>query len=405
MGIGTIVGQGINFLSQPIITRLITPEDLGIYTFIITMANLVIPVASLKLYMLIVVEGEDQAANELTFTSLMTVTLISILYSVVIILSYLIGNNTFSDTGIIVFTIPLIVFFNGIRFVLISYNNRFKKYSLIAKNEVYRELAKGIIQITSALLGGRALGQTLGYALAPLAGFKNLYKEYHMKRNKYNFNLKNLLKKYYTYRNHILYLVPAQFVNTFSYALITMSVASLYTAKEVGYYAISVNVLGLPLVIITNNISKVFLQVFSDEKKSSKSLWKSYLKIINLLLIVSVIVFGLLAITAPLFTEIIFGKGYDQSGVYIACLSIMYGFRFITSSISGSYVILNKQRNDTFFQILLVIFGGIVYLVSLYFSLSIYMYLLFISLSYSLVYILMIVNIGINFKTTEFEVN
>ena len=66
MGLGTLLAQGINVLIQPLLSRIFPASDLGIYTFVISVANILIPIASLKLDLLIVSEKDDMRAQYIT---------------------------------------------------------------------------------------------------------------------------------------------------------------------------------------------------------------------------------------------------------------------------------------------------------------------------------------------------
>ena len=66
MGLGTVLAQMINIVVQPILTRVFPTETLGIYTYLISLATMIIPVASLKLDMLIVSEPNEKEAQYIT---------------------------------------------------------------------------------------------------------------------------------------------------------------------------------------------------------------------------------------------------------------------------------------------------------------------------------------------------
>ncbi|USK63481.1 lipopolysaccharide biosynthesis protein [Peribacillus frigoritolerans] len=395
LGLGTIIAQSITILIQPILTRLITPEELGIYTFIISMATLIIPVAALKLEMLIVIEENDENAELLTDVGIIAVIFTTLIYTLFILVMLCIGNNSFEEIGLYSLLIPFIVLTNGLRFIFISHNNREKKYSLIARISVLRELTMGIMQVLSGILGGGAGGQTLGYGLSPIFGLRIQAKEYiyrYKKRDK--IKISQMLFFIKKNKNHIKFLVPAQFINSFSYALITLSVISLFSATEAGYYAITINVLGIPLVLITNNVSKVYLQKMGEDYRKGNSVWDTFLSVIKVMGSLSIIGFSVLTIIGPSLTKLVFGEGYIESGKYISILCFMFAFRFVASSIIGSYVIFNKQYLDTLFQTILVLSGIIIYFLSDLFNLSIYKYFELISIVYGIIYLLIIINIG-----------
>ena len=122
MGLGTILAQTINIIAQPILTRIFSAEILGIYTYLISLATMIIPVASLKLDMLIVSEPDDIEAQYITDICIVFNFLIFIIYSVIIWFAYTSSNiNIFNKYGMIIFVVPVIVFTNGLRFLFISY--------------------------------------------------------------------------------------------------------------------------------------------------------------------------------------------------------------------------------------------------------------------------------------------
>ena len=71
MTLGTVLAQSINVFIQPILTRLYSPNVLGMYTVIVSIASIIIPVASLKIEMLIVSSESDIEAQKLTDLSIL----------------------------------------------------------------------------------------------------------------------------------------------------------------------------------------------------------------------------------------------------------------------------------------------------------------------------------------------
>ncbi|PEZ03463.1 hypothetical protein CN326_18265 [Bacillus sp. AFS018417] len=395
LGLGTIIAQLINVIIQPILTRLLSPEELGIYTFIISMSTLIIPIASLKLELLIVAEKDDEIAELITDISILAVFAVSIIYLLFISIMLFWGHNSFSEIGIYSLVIPIVVLVNGIRFVFISHNNRYKKYSLISKVGILRELVRGFIQTISGIIGGGVLGQALGYGLSPLFGLRVQAKDYIDKyKNRKKIKKRDVLALISKNKKHILYLVPSQFINSLSYTLITLSVVNLSSTADAGYYSISVMVLGVPLMLISSNVSRVFLQKFGEDLRKGKSAWKIFKSVIGLLGVLSILGFLILAFIAPSLCEFIFGVGYHKAGEFISILSFMYAFRFIALSLNGTYVVFNKQHFEIISNIVMVIFGLAAYFVSLMFKFNIYQYLTFVSVTYGMIYLFVIINYG-----------
>ncbi len=187
------------------------------------------------------------------------------------------------------------VFTNGIRFLFISYNNRYRQYKIIGLIGILREFTRGVIQIVSGLLTFGALGQVAGYALAPISGLKKQTKDYVQKfekRDKLNYLIfKDIITKG---KNQILYLVPAQFLNSFSSSLVILFISMLYSTEQLGYYSAGVRLLEVPMIFITANVSKVFYKQISEDVNLHHRVLPKFTKISLALLLISILGFGTL---------------------------------------------------------------------------------------------------------------
>lgn len=196
MGLGTVLAQMINIVVQPILTRVFSAETLGIYTYLISLATMIIPVASLKLDMLIVSEPNDKEAQYITDACIIINVLISLIYAVVIIVGYQVSdNNIFNKYGMVIYIVPVLVFTNGLRFLFISYLNRYKEYKTISVIAIIREAIRAIIQVGAGFLSLGVFSLSMGYAVSPLFGLNIQMKNYIKKlKERPRLNVQNLKK-------------------------------------------------------------------------------------------------------------------------------------------------------------------------------------------------------------------
>lgn len=392
MGLGTVLSQLINILIQPILTRIISPEILGVYTYIISLSTMVIPVASLKLDMLVVSEKDDDKAQYITDFCIEIIFIISTLSGVILCMLYFLKIEAFCKYGLIIFIVPFIICTNGLRFLFISYLNRYKQYKIISQVSILREFFRSLIQVISPFLGLGVFGQCLGYTVSPLFGLKIQIKDYlkkKKKREKKTFKEKwNLLGE--TGRYQVLYLVPGQFINSFSASLITISITVLYSAEDLGFYSAGERILAVPIIFITANISKVVYQKVSECIIEHKYILVELKSVFFVLILISCLGFGIIYIIAPKLSAIIFGKSYYIAGEYIRCLCIMHGTRFIATSFAGLYTIFNKQKYDLIINIILIVLAAFSFIVCKILGADILIYLKIIGAGYSIVYISML---------------
>lgn len=393
MGLGTVLAQMINIVVQPILTRVFPAETLGIYTYLISLATMIIPVASLKLDMLIVSEPNEKEAQYITDACIIINILISLIYAIVIIVGYQVSdNNIFNKYGIIIYVVPILVFTNGLRFLFISYLNRYKEYKTISIIAIIREAIRAVIQVGAGFLSLGVFSLSMGYAVSPLFGLniqmRNYLKEL---KERPHINLKKfkeivLVKG----KRQILFLVPAQFINSFSSSLVTISITALFSAKILGYYSAGVRILDIPIVFITSNVSKVCYQRISENVANKKPVLRTLMSVIIVLSVVSIMGFGTLYVIAPRLSEIVFGQGYRVAGEYIRCLCVMYAVRLVATSFAGVYTVFKKQNFELILNILLIVSAGVSYVVCSMFNFEVTTYLKFMNTGYTIVYLLML---------------
>lgn len=386
---GTVFAQIINVIVQPVLSRLFTPDELGIYSLLLSMATIIIPVASMKLEMLIVSEDDDNKAQYITDSCIINCFIVSVLYLIIISIGFFIDySNVFNKYGGCIFWIPFLVFTNGIRFIFISYNNRYKEYKMISIMGVIRESARAMIQVFSGLMHFSILGLTFGYFIAPLVGIRYQSKKYIEKLkirkfidyNKYKNIMVNDAKK------QILYLIPAQFINNLSSSMITISIATLFSAEDLGYYSLGIRFLEVPIIFITANVSKVCYREISERLSSDKFLMRFTFSICMVITVISMFGFSLLYILACPLAEIVFGKGYSIAGNYLRIMCSMYAVRMIATSFTGLYTLFNKQRIELIVNIVILLISVTAYFFTGIKQLDILTYLKFVSIGYTIVY-------------------
>ena len=394
MGLGTILAQMINIISQPILTRIFSIETLGIYTYLISLANVIIPISSLKLDMLIVSEADDREAQYITDVCIIINILVFIIYTFIIFIGCNFPKeNIFNKYGLVIYIVPIIIFTNGLRFLFISYLNRYQKYKTISLIGVIRESIRVIFQIIGGVFSLGVLVLSLGYALSPLFGLNIQIKDYLKKLKKRPKLTKEKFKKiiFEKGRKQIFFLVPGQFINSFSSSLVMVYIAILFSEKELGYYSAGVRVLEIPIIFITSNVSKVCYQNISENIYNKKPILRILMSVTVVLSVISIIGFSILYFIAPKFSEIIFGEGYKIAGEYIKCMCIMYAVRLVATSFSGICILFKKQEFEFILNILLIIVAIFSYLICNAFNYSIIIYLKYINVGYAVVYLLLLV--------------
>lgn len=89
----------------------------------------------------------------------------------------------------------------------------------------------------------------------------------------------------------------------------------------------------------------------------------------------------------------IYGDKYEMSGFMIRILAPMFAIRFVSSAINTGLVVCNKQNFELIVQILFMLSVALLALLCNYRLLSISTFLIGISITYSIVYLINLVSI------------
>lgn len=383
---GSIIAQIISVIVSPIATRLYTPADFGMFTLIFTAIGIFGPILSARLDLSIVSEKNHYMALALTKLSFYLCCVFAILITVGYTV-YFIATDAFSVINISFLFILLTI--TGLTNILNSYNNRMKEYKLMTKVYVIRSIFQNFFQVLFGCFSLGVTGLLSSQCFSQFFSIKKQAKSLLLEKNKMlKITTKDMLLVLKNHKKQIFYSTPAAFANSFSYSSINIFVNNLYGASTLGYYSLSYRVLSLPLNIVSSNVSKVFFEKASREYEQYGNYNKTLKSMIKFLFFLSIPLFVVLEFLLPNLFGFFFGKEWVMAGEYVKILAPMFTIRFVVTALSVGLIVSNQQQIDLLVQMLFIIFSIVIYCVSIYNSISINEYLMLISFSYSLVYLI-----------------
>jgi len=134
---------------------------------------------------------------------------------------------------------------------------------------------------------------------------------------------------------------------------------SLYSLKETGYYSWGAKLIQGPMGMVTSSIQQVFLKKASEAYNYNGNLFLITLKMYKNLFFIGIVPYTLLFLFSPQLFEIIFGSNWKIAGEYTRYLTPWLFMVFLNSPLNGLMLILNKQKEYFFYEVLLLCFRGI----------------------------------------------
>ena len=128
---GTTLAQGITLLISPLLSRLYTPHDFGVFGTFLSIVSAIALIASLRYEIAIVLpKKEDVAINLLALAAFLTIIISILSFIGVLLFKYFYPGYEFLDQDLkfLLFFIPVLILFIGFYQILNNYANRLKQY-------------------------------------------------------------------------------------------------------------------------------------------------------------------------------------------------------------------------------------------------------------------------------------
>ena len=384
---GSILAQVVSLICSPILTRLYSTSDFGIFTFVISIVAIFGTIINGR-YDVSIVNSNSNEVNPLIKLSIIICLIIS---TVVSIGSYVYFKiDDYSNPIPLSLIVLFLLIIAGIVNILNAVNNRFRDFKLMTSVYLIRSIAQNSLMLLLAIFKFGSWGLLISQFLGQLIGIrkqsKNIsYKDIFQFSKIALLRVKLVAKKY---KQQFLLSAPASFFNALSYSLISIIIGMSYGMAALGIYSISVRLLGLPLNVFSSNIAKVHFSDSTVEIKNNNSYYRSTKKTLLLATIIIIPIMAVLFFAGEWLCSWFFGKAWAEAGIYLKIFIPMFTVRFLVGAVGFSFVLSSKQNIEFIFQLLLIISLILIGILSIIINLNIYYFLALISIIYSILYII-----------------
>ena len=365
---GSVSAQLVLLLASPILTRLFTPADFGIFALFVAVSSILGMIANGRYEMAILLPDKDEEGFQI-FQLCLWLTLIFTLFSF-FGFWFIQRFDWFQNSSIANYwwLLPIAIFLQGIIQTFIHYLNRHKGYLQISRGRLF-----GGIGLTAASIGfgamafgaiGLILGKLIGHVVELLIYLNVMLKKQVLphpigdsfRRGTISappqskiFDLITIAKKY---SNFLKFSTLEGLLNTFFKQIPVFGLTTFFGDALAGHYDLGQKVLGKPVGITGSSIGQVFSQEaakMNNERPSEiRPFFLKNLKTMFWLILPATILIMLLS---PTLFPIIFGAEWSTAGVYAKWLMPFFAVTFLKAPLSFIIDIKNKLRENLLFEI------------------------------------------------------
>jgi O-antigen/teichoic acid export membrane protein len=387
----TAFAQVLNMITSPIVTRIYSPYEYGIFTVFSSIIALLAIVGSLKYELVIpIVEEEDAILG-------VVLSLIVLLVYVVIILVILKlwGNQIFTIIGaeeLIKFgyLIPIGILFIQTYAILIQYSYRQKNFKVISNTMTIQSLIGNAGKILAGISGFGVIGLLISKILSESSGLFTLSKPLIGRKkvsNKITFQKLRWLAS--RYKKFPLYQFPSTLMAQISLYLPVFFLGSMYDSKVVGSFGLAYTIVKLPMNLIGKSVSNVFYAEASSLGKSNALAIKMLSdNLFKKMIILGFIPLVILLLFSPYLFAFVFGDSWIQAGKFARILSFMVFANFIFTPVSRVFEILEKQAEVLLSNIFRLMLTILTFFLSIQFGFTVFYTILIYTIAMSLTYLI-----------------
>lgn len=355
---GTTIAQAIPIAISPILTRIYTPEDFGLFALFIAIASIFGSIANGRYELAIMLPKKDEdAINIFALGFLITLVLSLVLFLLVILFhDYFVMLLNNDAIGLWLYFVPIAVFFIGLFNVLNYFNTRKKNYKDIANATIVKSIVLAIVQLSIGFMkqgaSGLISGQILSQMFANLRLLKNIIKDKLLISKISKVKIIALAKRYKDFPKFSMWAILA---NTLSFHLTNILISSFFSIATLGFYSLVQRLLGMPSALIGNSIGQVFFQQATKEKQETGKAINAFNTTVKKLIIIGLPSFGILFFIVEDLFAFVFGEEWRIAGVYAQIVIPLFFVRFVVATVSAIDTIMERQNIFLLFNMILLI--------------------------------------------------
>ncbi|RUA30636.1 MAG: hypothetical protein DSY76_02365 [Bacteroidetes bacterium] len=352
---GSGLSQIIPFLLAPILARLYTPAQFGIFATYISIVVIISGISTGRYELAIVIAKTDREAAALAYLSMGLSLAVSFISLIILRLVQFFGVQLYM--GVIseswVYLVPFFIWIYALFQIFRFIGIRNKKFKSISAASITDSSSRGGVNILLGYTIKEAFGLIIG-------GFVGVFSSVLILL----FPAKKFLKSYapdwqlikqqaVVYKKFPIYDVPSTLFYSFGNQGVVVLMTRFLGETVVGIYSYTERILITPISFLSNAFSQVFFQKSSEYYHNDvKSFSNLLAKTMKAFILFGIIPFAIFAYTSVYYIPILLGDQWLDLYKYVYILSPYIFMIFISSPLSHVLKIINRQEYSLILKII-----------------------------------------------------
>jgi len=396
LGGGTALGQAVVVLATPLLTRLYSPEDMGLLGLFVAFVGTLSVATGLRYEMAIVSAKNDQEAEGLLAASIRMALPVSLLAGLLMLglIHLQVMSYDMLPSWSALLAIPVLLatgVFTALRYWFVRQSD----FTDIGRALVAQGIGRAFVPITLGWLSVGWVGLLAGEIAGRLLGIGRLLRNTGPALRRGMLFLKgsngtSLLKQHWKFP---ALLLPSSLLDALAAMLPLPIISSLFGSASAGEFLLVQRLGALPAGLISGAVADVFHARISDAQRDTPSEVRAILlNTVKKLAISAGLIYVPIALVSPFLFGPLFGERWAAAGTLMAILAPVYLAGLVASPVSRLLLVTNRVELKLIFDVisvaapLLAFYGmhrmayGFLSCVAVYSGLAVFSYLLYLGL-------------------------
>jgi len=348
---GSAIAQIITIAAIPLLSRLFTPDEFGVFAVFVSLTSLISSVSAGRYELAIMLPKHNEKAFHILIISVWLVILTTILSFIILFLFFKPISKLleFENYRYFIFLVPISIFFQATYKIFNNWFSRFKNFKEISISKVIKSGTGVGSKISFAYLGFGSIGLALGETISCFfSGIFLFFRNKNKQAFNYKFNKELLKEEMIKHKNFPFFSMPMAFLNSISVNVLVYFLTIAFNSTVVGLYSQANKVINFPLNFLSNSFTSVFYQKITTTKNRINLYLLSYISsfIIAFVILLPIVFWG-----EDLFGFVL-GKEWIYSGHIAKFLIPLAVAGFATRNTSSVFLYLNLQKLTLIWQVI-----------------------------------------------------
>ena len=328
---GTAVAQAIGFALSPVISRLYTPSDFGVFGSFGAISGVIAAGATLEYTQAIMLPKSREDAMHLFVVSCASTAMASGLCMICCLVAPGVFGGLFNSSSLWLLALLVVgTLITGVNQACQAWCVRVKAFGHTSASQVVRSLTANGTQVGAGFFGAGPLGlvvtSLLGDALASLSLLRVIVPDWKAMRRSIRWTrIKELAIEY---RDFPQYSATMNVIGALSLGLPVLLLTHYYGLAVAGAYAFGLRIVSTPMGFVTRALRQVLFQKACEVHNDGGALMPLFVKITVGMFAVACLPAAVLVVWAPPMFELIFGAEWRTAGEFVRSLTIWLLFMF-----------------------------------------------------------------------------